>query len=150
MDTEKPSNHVIPEIPTCIKEPVHLGYFILDARHKYAETRLSARYWEEVKPLMLSFFLLNGALSKTNLIRKWVNPSVIGIHMFCSWKDEYKRIIDNWFECPSVGSAIRSMAPEHNFTYFKDYCIISTFASSPKKIVCMKNQWGLNAASGRG
>jgi len=31
------------------------------------------------------------------------------------------------------------VAPEHNFTYFKDYCIISTFASSPRKIVHEKS-----------
>ena len=41
------------------------------------------------------FFLLNGAISKTNLIRKWVNPSEIGIQMFLSWRDEHKRIRDN-------------------------------------------------------
>ena len=40
-------------------------------------------------------FVLNGARSKTNLIRKWVNLSVIGIQMFPSWRDECKRITEN-------------------------------------------------------
>ena len=84
-------------------------------------------------------FVLNGARSKTNLIRKWVNLSVIGIQMFPSWRDECKRITENWFKCTSAGGDRKSVAPEHNFTYFKDYCIISTFASSPRKIVHEKS-----------
>lgn len=44
---------------------------------------------------MLVFFLLNGAISKANLIRKWVNLSVIGVQMFPSRRDEHKRITDN-------------------------------------------------------
>lgn len=35
----KPGNHVILEIPVCIKEPVHLGYAISDARYKYPVIR---------------------------------------------------------------------------------------------------------------
>jgi hypothetical protein len=70
------------------------------------------------------------------------------IQMFPSWRDEHKRITDNWFNCPSVGVIAGAWHLNIILHILRAIALFLHLQTAPGK-VCMKNQWGPNASSGR-